>query len=103
MTPGLPSVTANDNNKNNYDKHNGKHNGDKCKDGCLGILSIMQNQGHARSKPWMPKVVDAIWRLCSRFGGYRWYSEWAPPMPLMINQWPKGNTAESLGPISCRG
>ena len=85
LTPGLPSATANDNDKNDYDKHDGKHDGDKCKDGCLGILCIVQNWGHARSKPWMPKEVDVIRRLHSWFGGNQWYSQWAPPMTLMIN------------------
>ena len=100
LTPGLPSATANDNNENDYDKHNGKHDGDECKDSCLGILCIVRNWEHARSKPWTPEEVDAIWRLHSWFGGNRWYSEWAPPMSLMINRWPKGNTAKSLQSIS---
>jgi len=30
-------------------------------------------------------------------------SKWAPLMPSMIDQRPKGNAAKSLRPISCRG
>jgi hypothetical protein len=103
LTPSSPSATANKDNKNNYDEHKGKRDGNECKDSCLGILHIVPNRGHARGKPWTPEEVDAIQRLHSRFRGNRWYSDWAPPMPSMINRWPKGNTAKSLRSISCRG
>ena len=96
-------MTANDDDKNDYDEHEGKHDGNECKDGCLGILHIVRNRGHTRGKPWTPEDVDAIQRLRSRFGGNRWYSKWAHLMPLMIDRWPKGNTAKSLRSISCRG
>ena len=97
LTPSLPSATANDDDENDYDEHKGKRDGNECNDGCLGILHIVRNWGHARGKPWTPEEVDAIQRLCSQFGGNRWYSEWASPMPSMIDRWPKGNTTKSRG------
>ena len=78
-------MTANDDDKNDYNEHNGKHDKDKDKDGCVGILHIVQNQGHAISKPSTPKEVDMLRQLCSRFGGNQWYSKRAPLMPSMIN------------------
>ena len=45
LTPSSLSPTANDDNENDYDEHKGKHDGNECKDSCLGILHIVWNRG----------------------------------------------------------
>jgi hypothetical protein len=85
LTPCSPSMTANDNDNNDYNEHDGKHNNDKDEDGCVGVLHIMRNRGHASGKPSTTEENDMIQWLCLRFGGNQWYSERAPLMPSMIN------------------